>query len=380
MLPLAAGLLGTSHVSEQLGARSGPAFAGSSLRNDYLAFFRDAVLNRLYATLPGACQDVACPVLMDGRGWPNGPALSMSGVRRSDHFVALVSQAVSDGIPGHVIETGVWHGGLSLLAAKTLEVLGETSRRMYLADSFRGIPPTPKDGKRYTAQDVKAQHIGILNNNSALWVQDAAYRFGFTRDQLRFVIGFFNESIPRLIKAEPGIGFAVVRLDGDAYHSTWDAITLLYPRLAPGGFLIVDDYTEWEGCRRAILDYRRKHDIRAPLTLIPHRQQEWHIGAYWRKPLTTNPNLATCVSGGDPSRDVRVSGSYLPTALKELTLEDIQKGSSARMAFMPLWQGPRILDSKKVHAPSAVHRCAGSEWDSDEVAQRAKKPIQWVEV
>ena len=67
-------------------------------------------------------------------------SMSMAGMRKLDHFVATVATAVEECVPGHVIETGVWRGGASLLAAKTLELLGAVERHVYLADSFSGIP------------------------------------------------------------------------------------------------------------------------------------------------------------------------------------------------------------------------------------------------
>ena len=179
------------HMSLLHMSRSELLSAGSTFRNDYLAFYRDALLNRLYNDFDA---------VMDGREWPpNSEAVTMSGIRRADHVIACVAQAVTDGIPGHFIETGVWRGGLSFLAAKTLQVMQQTSRRVYLADSFQGIPPPPNDGKQYTAQDRKAHSakFKILNNNSVEWVQRDAARFHLAPTQLRFVVGFFKNSIPK---------------------------------------------------------------------------------------------------------------------------------------------------------------------------------------
>ncbi len=65
----------------------------------------------------------------------------MLGIRRLDHFAAVVAQVISDHIPGHIIETGVWKGGASFMAAKTIELLNENTHRfVYLCDSFQGIP------------------------------------------------------------------------------------------------------------------------------------------------------------------------------------------------------------------------------------------------
>lgn len=333
-----------------------PSHAAAPLKNEFLAFYRDAVLNTLYNDFSGA---------MDGRTWPPGAiAQTMAGVRRADNVAALVAAAVEDGVEGSFIETGVWKGGLSFLAAKTFEILGERSRLTYLADSFGGIPPPPKDGQHYNHQDriASGHKFTILKNNSAVAVQQAARRFHLRDEQLRFVVGFFNESIPRLVAAEPDVRFAVVRLDGDTYFSTMDAIKHLYPRLQPGGFLIIDDYTEWQGCTKAVLDYRRQHGITEPITVVPHRIPEWTIGAYWRKGSTSNssssspsassstssttsgvgagPMWPTCVPaegtltrGGKPV--VRAAGSYLPQTLREMDVSDMHRSSATRTISLP---------------------------------------------
>ena len=128
------------------------------------------------------------------------------------------------------------------MAAKTVELLGEAhKRRVYLCDSFKGIPPAPKD-REYDFYDKTAIEIKILNDNNVETVKRDAALFGLDMSHLRWVEGYFNDSLPALVQAEPDLKFAVVRLDGDTYFSTMDAIQVLYPRLSPGGFIIVDDY------------------------------------------------------------------------------------------------------------------------------------------
>ena len=263
----------------------------------------------------------------------------------------------------------------------------EKSRRTYLADSFAGIPSSgqlayhPVTGYKFSLKDRHANHplFAILNNNSVDWVQRDAERFHLSPHQLRWVAGFFNESLPRLFAAEPTLQFAVVRLDGDAYHSTWDAITELYPRLAPGGFIIIDDFTEWEGCRKAVLDYRKRNKITEPLTLIPHRYGEVHIGAYWRKASASKPDLATCIGAGDASRDLRATNSYLPTKLTLLQQKDFQPSSKERVVMMPNHMGPLTFASANHGSP--VHFCAGGHAkgnDAFDSGSVEKGPVKWI--
>ena len=147
-----------------------------------LARFRDMLLNKTGNPHPS---------IIDGSQWPpNGWALSMAGQRRLDSFSALVATAVEDGVPGHVIETGVWRGGMSFMAAKTLEVLAavETERTgvatpprlVYLADSFSGIPEQTAYGSgrdhvhAVKEMDRTAHRTSILNNNSLSRVREGA--------------------------------------------------------------------------------------------------------------------------------------------------------------------------------------------------------------
>jgi O-methyltransferase len=340
----------TTH--SEWGMRVGPDFAPSSLANDYIAFYRDSILNRQYLDWPNA---------LTGASWPpGGNAVSMAGQRKADNAIAAVAQAVADGVPGHVIETGVWRGGLSFLMAKTLEVLGQTSRLMYLADSFQGIPPPPKGtGVRYSAQDASAwKRFRILNNNSVHWVQRDAVRFHLNEEQLRWVVGFFSKSLPELVQREPDLQFAVVRLDGDAYFSTMDALNVLYPRLQPGGFLILDDFTEWTGCRNAVHVYRRDNNITEPITLVPQPYPELNGGAYWRKQSTAPGwrELPTCVGPGKGiTRDLRATGSFLPTRLTRTVADQVQPGNAQRVVNLPRTHGPEILSLSE---PTGLYRCS----------------------
>ena len=101
-------------------------------------------------------------------------------------------------------------------------------------------------------------------------------RYGLLDDKVRFLVGWFKDTLP----AAPIEQLALVRLDGDLYESTMDAIVALYPKLSVGGYLIVDDYgvpAFSKACRQAIIDYRAAHDIAEPIHEI-----DWS-GVYWRR-------------------------------------------------------------------------------------------------
>jgi len=99
-------------------------------------------------------------------------------------------------------------------------------------------------------------------------------RYGLLDDQVVFVRGFFSDTLPALQCRS----FALIGLDGDLYESTVVALRHLYPKLSPGGFVIIDDFGILPECRQAVLDYRAQHNIEAPIQEIDRS------GVWWRNP------------------------------------------------------------------------------------------------
>ena len=136
-----------------------------------------------------------------------------------------------------------------------------------------GIPDPSQYGTKAHPHDVQKNphHYSSLNENSVDRVKRDGAMFGISASRVSYVVGYFKDSLPQLIKNEPNIQFAAVRLVGDTYWSTMEAIEVLYLRLSPGGFLVIDDFTDWDSCRDAIYDYRkeiwnhRKHFFSTPL-------------------------------------------------------------------------------------------------------------------
>jgi len=148
-----------------------------------------------------------------------------------------------------------------------LMTLGETERVVWVADSFNGLP------KPTMAQDAD----DLLHTMGEFAVTEETVRANFVRyglldDKVRFLHGWFKETLP----SAPIVQLALIRLDGDLYESTIDAISNLYDRLAVGGYVIIDDY-HLESCRSAITDYRRVRRITDPIKWI-----DWG-SVYWRK-------------------------------------------------------------------------------------------------
>ena len=197
----------------------------------------------------------------------------MVGDARLRNVADLCRRATSTtACPGDFIETGRlarWgdhpHAGRPGRA-------GITDRTVWVADSFEGLPMP--DGERYPA-DANLDWSGV----EVLKVGADAVRANFERydlldDQVRFLEGWFCDTLPDA----PIERLAVLRLDGDLYQSTMDALVALEPKVSRGGYVIVDDYGGWESCRAAVDDYRADHGIDAPITRV-----DW-TGVWWQKP------------------------------------------------------------------------------------------------
>jgi O-methyltransferase len=206
----------------------------------------------------------------EGRDWPVH-AETMIGLQRLDQLQCAVETVLADRIPGDLIETGVWRGGASIFMRAILVAYGETSRTVWLADSFQGLPHP--DAATYPADEgVDWSHVEELAV-SLDQVQANFRRYGLLDDHVRFLPGWFRDTL----RTAPVKQLAILRLDGDLYESTMLALDSLYPKLSPGGFAIIDDYGV-PPCRQAVDDFRRTHGITEPL-----EQVDW-TGAHWRKP------------------------------------------------------------------------------------------------
>lgn len=183
-----------------------------------------------------------------GRDWPS-VAHSMIGRQRMDNLRFCVTEVLRKKVPGDLIETGVWRGGACILMRGILEAWGDKTRKVWVADSFAGLPPpNPADypadaGDKHHTVDMLAVSLDQVKANFAT--------YGLLDDQVGFLKGWFKDTLPEA----PIKRLAVVRLDGDMYESTMDGFRNLYHKLSAGGYLIVDDYHAVPGCKAAVHDF-----------------------------------------------------------------------------------------------------------------------------
>ena len=247
-------------------------------RTLYLDLLKRAILNTIYDDPAQVVSSASLGTITAAQAWEVGgrawrtPAHTMIGRKRLDNIQFCMETILADGIAGDVIETGVWRGGATIFMRGILKAYGVNDRSVWVADSFRGVPPAnpreyPADAG-FALSDVPGLAIPLET------VQDNFARYGLLDGQVRFLEGWFKDTLP----SAPIDRLSVLRLDGDLYESTIQTLTYLYPKLSPGGFVIIDDYSAIAACRKAVHDYLHAHALEVTLQPV-----DWSA-VYWRKP------------------------------------------------------------------------------------------------
>ncbi len=195
-------------------------------------------------------------------------AETMVGLRRLHDLRACITNVIDDGVPGDLIETGVWRGGTCIFMRAVLKALGSSDRTVWVADSFAGMPPTDVDRYPADAGDTIGQWSPIVVPIEE--VRANFERYGLLDGQVRFLQGWFEDTLP----GAPIDRLAILRLDGDLYSSTTDVLTALYDRVSIGGYVIVDDYG-LSTCRAAVDDFRSRRNITDPIVDIDGAGIRW---------------------------------------------------------------------------------------------------------
>jgi len=207
---------------------------------------------------------------LDGRDMPN-EGETMIGLKRLDNLQYCVTDVIARNVPGDLIEAGVWRGGAAIFMRAILRAFDDTTRHVWVADSFQGLPK-PDEG-RYPADRGDRHWTSRPLAVSRSVVQENFERYGLFDDRVHFLEGWFKDTLP----IAPIDQIAVMRLDGDMYESTMDALRALYPKLAVGGFVIIDDYGAVPGCKVATDDFRTEHGITDEI-----QQIDW-TGVFWQR-------------------------------------------------------------------------------------------------
>jgi O-methyltransferase len=316
--------------SARLPSAAGPGRSAEELRAAYLDLLKLCLTDLVgtSTTSVGALPDgrvVARELDGDGRklrsagmDWPLH-GLTMVGLRRLDDLQACVETVVADGIDGEVIEAGAWRGGASILMRATLATLGD-DRTVWVADSFEGFAGEESDPEAaaLSAFDILAAPVDDVRESFARVGCDSG---------VEIVPGFFADTLPALT----GRRWAIVRLDADSYEATRFALDCLYPGLAVGGYLVIDDYGSFDGCRRAVDEFRAAHAIAEPIEAIDH------TGARWRRESDAVIDTSPVAPAAPPRAVARARAVHVPTvrelelAAQVTTLEERLRAAEAQI-------------------------------------------------
>ena len=221
------------------------------LRSLYLDLLEDAVSGRLFedpSITPGFVGVYDPQVRMIGRDWP-ARAPTMIGIARLRNIRALAEAIIENGIEGDFLEAGVWRGGACIYMRGILAAHGIRDRKVFVADSFAGLPPPKPDlypadlGDRHHEQAELVVPLEEVEKNFA--------KFGLLDEQVVFLPGWFKDTLP----SAPVERLALLRLDGDMYGSTMETLNALYSKVTLGGYVIIDDFILGP-CRKAVEDFR----------------------------------------------------------------------------------------------------------------------------
>jgi hypothetical protein len=179
---------------------------------------------------------------------------TMTSVERIVCLINAVSFIADNKIAGDIAECGVWRGGSMMTVALTLLARNDTSRELYLYDTFEGMSEPTEFDKSIDGISAKSQ----MEQEAGKWcyasiedVRENILSTGYPENKIFLVKGKVEDTIPKTAPAN----LSLLRLDTDWYESTKHELTHLYPRLSPEGILVIDDYGHWQGARRAVDEY-----------------------------------------------------------------------------------------------------------------------------
>jgi len=205
-----------------------------------------------------------------GLDWPLF-GFTMGGIQRLNALQVCIEDVLANNVPGCFVEAGVWRGGSSIFAKAVFCHHRACDRIIWCCDSFQGMPSP-------STTDLSIDKTTDFSDRDYLIASEADViinfkKFGLLDENVRFLKGWFCDTLPNA----PIDKIAILRMDGDLYESTMDALKNLYHKLSSGGYVIADDYKSWKGCRTAVDEFRKENGIVDEIV---------HIDAhaiYWRR-------------------------------------------------------------------------------------------------
>ncbi len=196
-------------------------------------------------------------------------------ITSADRMYALykaVEYVVGAGIPGDLVECGVLRGGNPMIMAYTLLKEKRMDRNIYLYDTFAGASePTEKDIKTLSGRPAKKTWEKCQKESFNEWmyapieeVKKNVLSVSYPSEKIFFVKGMVEKTIPSIMPSK----ISILRLDTDFYESTYHELKHLFPLLSKGGVLIIDDYGDFTGAKRAVDKYLKENNIKILLNIL----------------------------------------------------------------------------------------------------------------
>ena len=201
------------------------------------------------------------------------PKYTKVSVKRLINLYRLVQKINKLNLPGDIVECGVWNGGSAAImgVADRDATTSSKVRKLWLFDSFRGLPPpSNKDGKQARETYFQGWCQGEPEK-----VERIFRRFRLSLQHVNTVAGWFDETL----QTADIQTIALLHIDADWYASVKIVLENFYDKVVEGGFVVLDDYWRWPGCREAVTDYLREHQIQG----VVLKQVDLH-GVYFQKP------------------------------------------------------------------------------------------------
>lgn len=305
----------------------GPIPLSDSARDCYLDLLQRALTNLLYEDLSlmtyGRSRKAGLTAGFDlerriaGEDVP-WQAHTMVGWKRLKNVRYCVETAITENVPGDFVELGVLRGGASILMRGVMRAHEQNDRRVYACDTFVPRPklssftrcfllpvvsifasiPIPAFQRWICSEFIRVsgsfpatenpseeligmtlftlRHLDLMSYHRGTGLEDVKSnfaRYGLLDEQVIFLKGFFSETLSNA----PIEKLALMRLDGDTFESTRDVLKLLYSKLSPGGFCIIDDYHSFTDCQTAVDRFREEQGITEKFVQIDNQS------VYWRK-------------------------------------------------------------------------------------------------
>ncbi len=195
---------------------------------------------------------------------------TMVGRWRLENIDFCLGELIKDGVPGDLVECGVWQGGCAIFMKGWLQAHQIHNRKVWLADSYEGLPkPSYKEDRGIDISKEIVPGLAVSLEN----VKENFRKYDLMDEQVIFVKGWFKDTLSTM----PVRQIALLRLDADLYESTMQSLSALYSRVVPGGYVIVDDYGAVPACKAAVDEFRQEQAITSQIHEI-----DWS-GVFWRK-------------------------------------------------------------------------------------------------